>query len=83
MFLFHNWVKSSDDISKSGQGFAQDKQWSLGDDHVQGVDSGRDKNTLTTSKILVVALFIDQNFPLLIENPVITRLWLQQQIHSL
>ena len=34
--------KSSDELSKSGQGFDQGQKWSWGAGHVQGVGSRRD-----------------------------------------
>ena len=46
--------KSSDDLSKPRQCFSQAQRWSLGADHVLGVDLGRDMlgTTSHSSRVL-------------------------------
>lgn len=44
--LYHNF-KSSAELNKSGQGFSQGHQWSLGFSHVHGVGSGHDTSSKT------------------------------------
>ena len=42
MILVSYWFKSSVELRKLYEGFAQDQQWSLGVGHVPGVGSGRE-----------------------------------------